>query len=38
MFLLKKIKIQMHLVGTIAIDSIHTPIKNVKYHIENYQG
>ncbi|MEY2828507.1 MAG: hypothetical protein RIQ33_365 [Bacteroidota bacterium] len=21
--------------GTIAIDSIHTPIKNVKYHIEN---
>jgi len=22
-------------VGTIAIDSIHTPIKNVKYHIEN---
>ncbi|MBK9292749.1 MAG: DNA-directed RNA polymerase subunit alpha [Bacteroidetes bacterium] len=24
-------------VGTIAIDSIHTPIKNVKYHIENYR-
>lgn len=23
--------------GTIAIDSIHTPIKNVKYHIENYR-
>ncbi|MEN9523257.1 MAG: hypothetical protein RL065_1634 [Bacteroidota bacterium] len=22
-------------IGTIAIDSIHTPIKNVKYHIEN---
>ena len=25
------------LVGTIAIDSIHTPIKNVKYFIENYR-
>ena len=25
------------LVGTIAIDSIHTPIKNVKYYIENYR-
>lgn len=24
-------------VGTIAIDSIHTPIKNVKYHIENFR-
>ncbi|HDO27890.1 MAG TPA: DNA-directed RNA polymerase subunit alpha [Bacteroidetes bacterium] len=24
-------------VGTVAIDSIHTPIKNVKYHIENYR-
>ncbi|MCE1200730.1 MAG: DNA-directed RNA polymerase subunit alpha [Bacteroidia bacterium] len=24
-------------VGTIAIDSIHTPIKNVKYHIDNYR-
>ncbi len=24
-------------VDTIAIDSIHTPIKNVKYHIENYR-
>ena len=24
-------------VGTIAIDSIHTPIINVKYHIENYR-
>ncbi len=24
-------------VGTIAIDSIHTPIKNVKYHVENYR-
>jgi len=23
--------------GTIAIDSIHTPIKNVKFHIENYR-
>ncbi len=23
--------------GTIALDSIHTPIKNVKYHIENYR-
>ena len=25
------------LVGTIAIDSIHTPIKNVKYHVENFR-
>jgi len=25
------------LVGTVAIDSIHTPIKNVKYHVENYR-
>ncbi|MCB2208922.1 MAG: DNA-directed RNA polymerase subunit alpha [Bacteroidetes bacterium] len=25
------------LVGTIAIDSIHTPIKNVKYFIEDYR-
>ncbi|HFB62411.1 MAG TPA: DNA-directed RNA polymerase subunit alpha [Bacteroidetes bacterium] len=24
-------------IGTIAIDSIHTPIKNVKYRIENYR-
>jgi len=24
-------------IGTISIDSIHTPIKNVKYHIENYR-
>ncbi len=24
-------------VGTIAMDSIHTPIKNVKYHTENYR-
>lgn len=24
-------------VGTIAIDSIHTPIKNVTYHIENFR-
>lgn len=24
-------------IGTIAIDSIFTPIKNVKYHIENYR-
>ncbi len=24
-------------IGTIAIDSIHTPIKNVQYHIENYR-
>ncbi len=24
-------------IGTIAMDSIHTPIKNVKYHIENYR-
>lgn len=25
------------LVGTIAIDSIHTPIKNVKYHVEDFR-
>lgn len=25
------------LLGTIAIDSIHTPIKNVKYSVENYR-
>lgn len=25
------------LVGTVAIDSIHTPIKNVKFHVENYR-
>jgi DNA-directed RNA polymerase subunit alpha len=24
-------------IGKIAIDSIHTPIKNVKYHVENYR-
>lgn len=24
-------------IGVIAIDSIHTPIKNVKFHIENYR-
>jgi DNA-directed RNA polymerase subunit alpha len=24
-------------IGTIAIDSIHTPIKNVKFHIENFR-
>lgn len=24
-------------IGTIALDSIHTPIKNVKYQIENYR-
>jgi DNA-directed RNA polymerase subunit alpha len=24
-------------IGTIAIDAIHTPIKNVKYHIEDYR-
>jgi len=24
-------------IGTLAIDSIHTPIKNVKYQIENYR-
>jgi DNA-directed RNA polymerase subunit alpha len=23
--------------GTIAIDSIHTPIRNVKYHVENFR-
>ncbi len=25
------------LVGTVAIDSIHTPIKNVKYHVEDFR-
>lgn len=25
------------LMGTIAIDSIHTPIKNVKYHVEDFR-
>ena len=25
------------LVGTVAIDSIHTPIKNVKYHVDNFR-
>lgn len=25
------------LLGTIAVDSIHTPIKNVKYSVENYR-
>lgn len=30
-------KIPNATVGTIAIDSIHTPIKNVKFHIENYR-
>jgi DNA-directed RNA polymerase subunit alpha len=25
------------MIGTIAIDSIHTPIKNVKFHVENYR-
>ena len=24
-------------IGTVAIDSIHTPIQNVKYHIEDYR-
>lgn len=24
-------------IGTIFLDSIHTPIKNVKYHVENYR-
>ena len=24
-------------IGTVAIDSIYTPIKNVKYEIENYR-
>jgi len=24
-------------IGTVAIDSIHTPIKNVKYHVENFR-
>ena len=24
-------------IGTVAIDSIHTPIRNVKYHIEDYR-
>jgi DNA-directed RNA polymerase subunit alpha len=25
------------LIGTVAIDSIHTPIKNVKYHVEDFR-
>ena len=25
------------LLGTVAIDSIHTPIKNVKYHVEDFR-
>ena len=25
------------MVGTVAIDSIHTPIKNVKYHVEDFR-
>ncbi len=24
-------------IGTIFLDSIHTPVKNVKYHVENYR-
>jgi len=30
-------KVQNAPIGTIAIDSIHTPIKNVKYTIENFR-
>ncbi len=30
-------KVQGAAVGTIAIDSIHTPIKNVKYHVEDFR-
>lgn len=30
-------KVPTALLGTIAIDSIHTPIKNVKYTIENFR-
>lgn len=30
-------KSNSHPVGTIAIDSIYTPIKNVKYSVENYR-
>ncbi len=30
-------KVQGAPVGTIAIDSIHTPIKNVKYHVEDFR-
>lgn len=30
-------KIPNSALGTIAIDSIHTPIKNVKFHVENYR-
>ena len=33
--MLKKIKFLMLPLGVIAIDSIYTPIKNVKYTIEN---
>ena len=37
MFLQKKIKQISAPQGTIFIDSIYTPIKNVKYTIENYR-
>lgn len=30
-------KIPNATLGTIAVDSIHTPIRNVKFHIENYR-
>lgn len=30
-------KSNSHPVGTIAMDSIYTPVKNVKYYIENYR-
>jgi len=37
MFQLRKTKKYNESVGVIAIDSIYTPIKNVKYDIENYR-
>jgi DNA-directed RNA polymerase subunit alpha len=37
MFLQKITKHLRQAIGVIAIDSIHTPIKNVKYNIENFR-
>ena len=37
MFQLRKIKSLSDSLGVIAIDSIYTPVKNVKYEIENYR-
>ena len=37
MFLLKKIRVKKIVTGVIAVDSIYTPIRNVKYDIDNYR-